>query len=105
MVHDWFRSPAWGPDDQVDFEARLARARKTSRAQYLRIKGLALDAAGHKEGARSLWLRVLEDADATHVMRWPTLEHLGNLDFDAAAALCLSQVNTARALLGPLHYS
>jgi hypothetical protein len=82
VVKEWFRSRAWGPEDQADFETRLGRARKTSRSQYLRIKGLALEAAGHIDGARSLWLRVLADRDGSPVMRWPTLEHLGDLDFD-----------------------
>ncbi|MGC4111295.1 MAG: hypothetical protein QM747_12895 [Nocardioides sp.] len=80
MADEWFRSPGWGPDDQAEFERRLARARRTSRAQYLRIKGLALIEAGHSEAARELWLRVLGDAPAS-IDRWSTLEHLGDLDF------------------------
>ncbi len=86
MADEWFRSPAWGPEDRADFEARLARARRTSRGQYLRIKGLALKDAGDREGARSLWLRVLDDESASGVQQWPTLEHLGDLDFDDAPA-------------------
>ena len=81
MADEWFRSPAWGLDDQAEFERRLGRARRTSRAQYLRIKGLALNAVGNSDGARSLWLRVLNDSEAS-TQRWPTLEHLGDLDFD-----------------------
>lgn len=83
MADEWFRSPAWGPDDQADFEARLRRARRTGRSQYLRIKGLALNEAGELDGARALWLRVLEDPDGSPVMRWPTLEHLGDLDAES----------------------
>ncbi len=90
MADGWFRSPAWDPDDQAEFEKRLGRARKTSRAQYLRIKGLALNSAGHVEGARSLWLRVLEDPEAS-MQRWPTLEHLGDLDFDTDPAAAESR--------------
>ena len=82
MAVEWFRSDAWEPADQEDFEARLGRARKGNRSQYLRLKGLALEAAGQTEGARALWLRVLDDADASPVQRWPTLEHLGDLDVD-----------------------
>ncbi len=44
----------------------------------MRIKGLALCAAGHVEGARDLWTRVIE-AETEH---WPevsaSLEHLGD---------------------------
>lgn len=50
--------------------------------KYLRIKGLALEAAGHSDGSRSLWLRVLADPDGSSGMRWATLEHLGDLDVD-----------------------
>lgn len=86
VANEWFRSPAWGPDDQEEFERRLARARATSRGQYLRIKGLALQAAGHIDGARSLWLRVL-DAPGYENQRWSALEHLADLAFDDDPAL------------------
>lgn len=86
MVDEWFRSPAWGPVDRADFEARLGRARKSSRDQYLRIKGLALMEAGEPEGARSLWLRVLDNGGTLGSQQWATLEHLGDLDFDQAPA-------------------
>lgn len=82
VAEEWFRSRAWGPADQADFEARLRRAWKSSRSQYLIIKGAALNAAGHTEGARALWLRALADPDGSPVMRWGTLENLGDLDFD-----------------------
>lgn len=42
MSEEWFRSQSWGPKDRELFEERLSRARKHNRAQYLRIKGLAL---------------------------------------------------------------
>ena len=38
MADEWYRRTTWTKDDQADFEARLARARKRSRAQYLRIQ-------------------------------------------------------------------
>lgn len=81
MANEWFRSPLWGTDDRAEFERRLARARRTSRAQYLRIKGLALQSAGMRDGARELWIRVLEHPDAS-IDRWAALEHLGDLDFE-----------------------
>jgi hypothetical protein len=43
---DWFRSPAWQPLGQAEFEGRRARARPTNRPQVLRIKALALGDAG-----------------------------------------------------------
>lgn len=81
MADEWFRSRAWGPDDEAEFERRLARARRASRGQHLRIKGLALRDAGHVAEARSLWLRVLEDPGYENQRR-STLEHLGDLAFD-----------------------
>jgi Tetratricopeptide repeat len=39
---EWFRSPDWSRAAQKDFEGRLARAREHNRAQYLRVKALAL---------------------------------------------------------------
>lgn len=89
MADDWFRSPDWSPDAQADFEARLSRARPFNRAQYLRIKGLALAEAGEKRGARQLWERVLESTEERATsQRASALEHLGDLytDDDSAAA-------------------
>lgn len=36
---DWFRSSTWNDQIAAEFERRLARARSTSRAQYIRIQG------------------------------------------------------------------
>lgn len=79
MADDWFRSPDWSPEGQAEFEKRLARARGYNRAQYLRIKGLALAEAGEKDGARALWERVLESTDELARSQQPSaLEHLGD---------------------------
>jgi tetratricopeptide (TPR) repeat protein len=64
---DWFRSPDWSDEAQRDFEIRLARARAGGRAQYLRIKSVALDAAGESEGAAILLQRIVSD----HADAWP----------------------------------
>ena len=61
---DWFRSEDWSEEAQQHFEAKLARAHRASRPQYLRIKGLALleanDEQRRKAGA-TLLKRVLAD--------------------------------------------
>ncbi|XZE19564.1 hypothetical protein SH449x_004887 [Pirellulaceae bacterium SH449] len=36
--HDWYRKETWTAFDRDDFETRLARARKSSRSQYLVIQ-------------------------------------------------------------------
>jgi len=38
LANEWYRRNTWTRDDQADFEARLARARKQNKAQYLRIQ-------------------------------------------------------------------
>lgn len=79
MEDEWFRSPGWSEADRAAFEARLAKSRKYNRAQYLRIKGLALRDAGEVGGARELWTRVLSDDGEFSTMEgFTTLEHLGD---------------------------
>ena len=80
VADEWFRSPAWGPEDREEFERRLRRARSDGRGQYMRIKGLALRDAGEFDGARDLWERVLEDP-GFQMERWSSLEHLADLFF------------------------
>jgi tetratricopeptide (TPR) repeat protein len=75
---DWFRSASWDAQAQEDFERRLARARPTSRPQYLRIKGLALVSSGEHRGARGLFQRVIQD-DGGSIQSRMALEHLGDL--------------------------
>lgn len=79
MADDWFRSPDWSPAAQEDFEKRLSRARPYNRAQYMRIKGLALSEAGEHCGARDLWDRVLRSTEELSAgQQAPALEHLGD---------------------------
>ncbi|MEV4688222.1 hypothetical protein [Microbacterium sp. LWH3-1.2] len=79
MADDWFRSPLWTETARTDFESRLARARARNRAQYLRIKGLALADAGEVVAARALWQRVLTDeGEFAHLESAGALEHLGD---------------------------
>ncbi len=79
VAAEWFRSGEWSEEARADFEQRLGRARTHNRAQYLRIKGLALEAAGEVAGARELWTRVLQDdGEFAGLQGFPTLEHLGD---------------------------
>ena len=78
MADDWFRSSDWSSEAQAEFEARLARARPHNRAQYLRIKGVALADRGERRGARQLWERVLQSTDdLARNQQASALEHLG----------------------------
>jgi tetratricopeptide (TPR) repeat protein len=76
VADEWFRSGAWDEAARADFEVRLARARRNNRQQYLRVKGLALRAAEHTEGARELLERAAAFPDGYRfqtVAAWETL--------------------------------
>jgi hypothetical protein len=64
VTEEWYRSPAWEPEDREAFEARLARTRANNRAQYIRLKGVALAAStdeSARRGARELLERVISE--------------------------------------------
>jgi tetratricopeptide (TPR) repeat protein len=76
--HDWYRTHEWDSAARTDFYSRLGRAQGASRPQYLRIKVLALEAAGLDEAAEELWLRALDEyPDDTGAVT--VREHLGDL--------------------------
>jgi hypothetical protein len=61
---DWFRGDAWDAETRATFEVKLKRARQSSRAQYLRIKGVELTGSidgATREAGRQLLRRVLDD--------------------------------------------
>jgi tetratricopeptide (TPR) repeat protein len=82
VTDEWFRSPDWSPTAQADFEARLKRSRDWNRAQYTRIKGLALREAGLLQPARDLWEHILDQDLGHDFEKAGTLEHLGDSYFD-----------------------
>lgn len=77
MASEWYRSTAWDPQAQRDFEERLRRARSTSRAQYLYIKGASLAGQGNLTAAAQLWRRVLDDYPSS-MQAWTVRECLGD---------------------------
>lgn len=46
MEREWYRKQAWTEADEADFRARLGRAKKQNRPQYLRIQAGTLIASG-----------------------------------------------------------
>lgn len=79
MTDEWFRLPDWDEQARSDFERKLSRSRAYNRAQYLRIKGLALEEAGEIDGARELWERVLhDDGEFAALEGCSASEHLGD---------------------------
>jgi predicted Zn-dependent protease len=79
VAADWFRSGVWTDTDRADFEARLARARPSNRAQYLRIKALALIDAGNDPDAESLLERVVREHPDDWTQVAPSYEWIGML--------------------------
>ena len=61
-MSDWYRRTDWDEQIEVDFEARLARARPSSRAQYLSLQGYAL-IASRPEQAEALLQRAVDAED------------------------------------------
>lgn len=76
---EWFRSDDWSSDGQRDFETRLSRARQRNRAQYLRIKALALIDAGLLGAATALLRRVVDDYRDDWLQVTASHEHLGDI--------------------------
>ncbi|AEV85452.1 hypothetical protein ACWT_4430 [Actinoplanes sp. SE50] len=79
MPTDWYRTTEWHESAQAEFERRLARARPSSRGQYLRIKAVSLAEAGIVDGARDLYRRVVKvDPDGSSAAS--ATELLGDLE-------------------------
>ncbi|MEM9039310.1 MAG: hypothetical protein AAGD33_05380 [Actinomycetota bacterium] len=76
---EWFRSDDWSCDAQQDFETRLGRAQVRNRAQYLRIKALALIDTGQLDAATALLRRVVDDHREDRVQVAASHEHLGDI--------------------------
>ncbi|WP_157537768.1 tetratricopeptide repeat protein [Nocardioides sp. Root190] len=91
MTDEWYRLPNWDDEARAEFERRLRRARSFSRAQYLRIKGLALKEEGEMAGARELWRRVLDDdGEFAEMHAWAAAEHLGDSYADDDPGLAIT---------------
>jgi len=76
---DWYRSARWDREDREQFEAKLARARVDNRAQYVRLKALALAASKRRrerQAAAELLRRVIDEYPEDKVqvaMAWADL--------------------------------
>lgn len=113
MADEWFRSPAWELADQTSFEERLARARPANRAQYLRVKAVALRDAGNLAGADELFARITDDEGAPVSERAFAHEALGDLlrlngDLHAAVTeyrLALDEAPTLSGTTGEVQLS
>jgi len=67
-MSDWYRRSDWNEEIATDFEARLGRARPSSRAQYLSLQGYAL-LATHPSQAEALLERAIASGEPTETPR------------------------------------
>jgi tetratricopeptide (TPR) repeat protein len=67
-MSDWFRRTDWNEEIAADFEARLARSRASSQAQYLSLQGYAL-LGTHPQQAEDLLSRAVSAGDPSEVPR------------------------------------
>jgi len=74
---EWFRSSRWDVEARQEFESRLARSRDSNRAQYLRIKALAIESA-EPRAAEELWQRIIRDYSENYEAAFAQ-ERLGDL--------------------------
>jgi tetratricopeptide (TPR) repeat protein len=81
---DWFRRSSWTDEDRSDFHARLRRARKRNRPQYLRIQACHLAREDNHPAALELLDEYLDieeeeiDLAQAHVQRAESLIETGD---------------------------
>jgi tetratricopeptide (TPR) repeat protein len=115
---DWYRRKSWTKIDEEEFYLKLGRARKDSRAQYLKIQAIELlETKDVKllEVARQLLDKMLTDYPEDKFNRSSALHTLGeiakaNQDFDTAIdyyaqALAFEQVYPNMKTQAYLNYS
>lgn len=82
MATDWYRCEFWTKAEEQLFFAKLSRARKDMRAQYLRIQAVHLVESGDLrllEVAESLLNMILTDYPDDRLERSPALTMLGRI--------------------------
>ena len=79
---EWYRRKTWAETDKIEFFAKLGRARKDGRAQYLKIQALELIATNDNklmDIAESLLIQLLNDYPDNEFDRSSALHALGNI--------------------------
>lgn len=81
-MSDWYRRKTWTKTDEEEFNAKLGRARKDGRAQYLRIQAFELIETKNKNlltVAETLLHKILTDYPDDKFERSSTYNHLGEI--------------------------
>ena len=89
---DWYRQKTWTKTDEDNFFAKLGRARKDGRAQYLRIQSVSLIYTKENiqlAAAEMLLNKILTEYPENRIEKSSTLNSLGEIykfrkDFDKA---------------------
>ncbi|NHM03663.1 tetratricopeptide repeat protein [Flavobacterium celericrescens] len=79
---DWYRRKSWTESDETEFFAKLNRARKDGRAQYLKIQAIELLYTENKEllkVAESLLIKMLNEYSEDNFNKSSALHNLGNI--------------------------
>ena len=92
IMTDWYRRKTWTKTDEDEFFAKLGRARKDGRAQYLRIQAVNLidtKEAIQLAAAEMLLNKILAEYPENRIEKSSTLNALGEIyklrkDFDKA---------------------
>jgi tetratricopeptide (TPR) repeat protein len=91
---DWYRRKTWTKTDEEEFFAKLGRARKDGRAQYLKIQAIELIYTKEKKllnVAEELLNKVLTEYPENRIEKSPCYNFLGQiyeLRNDAEMAIC-----------------
>jgi tetratricopeptide (TPR) repeat protein len=79
---DWYRRKTWTKTDEEEYFAKLGRARKDGRAQYLRVQAIELIETKDKNllsVAETLLNRILTDYPDNRIEKSQTLNSLGEI--------------------------
>ncbi|MEN2412767.1 hypothetical protein [Flavobacterium mesophilum] len=82
MATDWYRRKSWSKTDEKEFFAKLSRARKSGRAQYLRIQAIELVETKEPnllEVAKELLYKVLSEYPDEISEKGPVFHALGEI--------------------------
>ncbi|MFN8844242.1 MAG: hypothetical protein ACK5WV_11635 [Chryseotalea sp.] len=79
---DWYRRKTWTKEDEKEFFAKLGRARKNGRAQYLRVQAIELIETKNKyllDIAEVLLNRILTEYSDNQIEKSQTFNSLGEI--------------------------
>jgi len=100
MSNEWYRRKSWTETDEEEFFAKLKRARKDNRAQYLKIQAIEFEETGKLQlldVVEQLLKQLLSEYPDDNFNKSPSLHTLGNIykrrdDLDTALTYFMEAV-------------